>query len=234
MKLIINEEQCKMLMKEMREELISEMAYPSSFDFEEFRQCRSFAERVRYCEARLGRIAQGSSRIVYRVDDEKVLKLAKNQKGVAQNKVEYRLGTEPYYTCFADVYEYDENGLWVEMEVCQKAKKSDFKKIYVVPFEVLCCMMTDFANNMGRGRFNQYSDYRNIVQQVWDGEENDLQDLFMSVQEYIGGEMLTGVGDLCRLSSWGINSDGHFILIDYGLDDDVWEQYYKKGFKFKF
>lgn len=234
MRLIINEEQCKMLMKEMREELISEMAYPTSFDFEEFRQCRSFAERVRYCEARLQRISSGSSRIVYRVDDDKVLKLAKNQKGIAQNKVEQRLGTEPYYTCFADVYEYDEDGLWVEMEICQKAKKSDFKKIYGVPFEVLCCMMTDFANSQSRSSVNFYSDYRNAVQEIWDGEDSPIQDLFMSLQEYIGGEMLTGVGDLCRISSWGINSDGYFILIDYGLDDDVWEQYYKKGFKFRY
>lgn len=234
MKLIINEEQCKWLLKEMGNELISEMAYPSSFNFDEFRQCRSFAERVRYCEARLERIAQGSSRIVYRVDDEKVLKLAKNKKGVAQNQVEYRLGNESYYSCFADVYEYEENGLWIEMEICQKAKKSDFKKIYGVPFEVLCCMMQDFANSQSRNRYNQYSDFRNVVQQIWDGEETPLQDLFMSLQDYIGCEMLSGVGDLCRISSWGINSEGYFILIDYGLDDDVWEQYYKKGFKFRY
>jgi hypothetical protein len=103
--------------------LIGEMAYPASFNFDEFRQLRTFAERVKYCEQHLKRLSSGSSRIVYIVDDEKVLKLAKNKKGIAQNEVEIRLGTEPYYTCFANVYEYDENALWVEMEYCQKAKK---------------------------------------------------------------------------------------------------------------
>lgn len=228
MKLIVNEKQYNWILNEMRKECLSEMAYPTSFNFDEFRQCRSFAERVRYCEARLERIAQGSSRIVYRVDDDKVLKLAKNNKGVAQNSVEIRLGTEPYYTCFADVYEYDENGLWVEMEICRKAKKSDFKDIYGVPFEALCCMMQDFANNMGRGKYNQYSDYRDMVQQIWDGEENDLQDLFMSIQEYIGGEMLNGVGDLCRISSWGVDSEGYFKLVDYGLTDEVYNNFYRR------
>ena len=228
MKLIVNEKQYNWILNEMKKEYLSEMAYPTSFNFDEFRQCRSFAERVRYCEARLERIAQGSSRIVYRVDDEKVLKLAKNNKGVAQNSVEIRLGTEPYYTCFADVYEYDENGLWVEMEICRKAKKSDFKSIYGVPFEALCCMMQDFANNMGRGKYNQYSDYRDMVQQIWDGEENDLQDLFMSIQEYIGGEMLNGVGDLCRISSWGVDSEGYFKLVDYGLTDEVYNNFYRR------
>lgn len=223
MKIIINEYQFEKL-----KDIIKEMAYPSSFNFDEFRECRSFAERVRYCEARLQRIASGSSRIVYQVDNEKVLKLAKNQKGIAQNQVEYRLGTEPYYSCFAEIYEYDENGLWIEMELCRKAKKSDFKVIYGVPFEVLCCMIYDQANNFKNvgWKINPYGEYGEIVQQIWDGEENDLQLLFTSVQEYIESEMLESVGDLCRLSSWGINSEGYFTLIDFGLDDDVAKNYY--------
>ncbi len=225
MKIIVNECQFEKL-----KDIIKEMAYPNSFNFDEFRSCKSFTERVRYCEARLQRIASGSSRIVYQVDNEKVLKLAKNQKGVAQNQVEYRLGTEPYYTCFAEIYEYDEQGLWIEMEFCKKAKKSDFKAIYGVPFEVLCCMIYDQANNFRNvgWKMNPFSDYENIVQQIWDGKETDLQMLFTSIQEYIGCEMLESVGDLCRLSSWGINSEGYFILIDYGLDDDVANNYYSR------
>ena len=225
MKLIVNECQFEKL-----KNIIKEMAYPSSFNFDEFRNCRSFAERVRYCEQRLQRVSSGSSRIVYQIDNEKVLKLAKNQKGIAQNQVEIRLGTEPYYTCFAEIYEYDEQGLWVEMELCKKAKKSDFKAIYGVPFESLCCMIYDQSDNFKniRNAFNPYSQYREIVQEIWDGEETDLQMLFTSIQEYIGCEMLESIGDLCRLSSWGINSEGHFILIDYGLDDDVANNYYRR------
>lgn len=209
--------------------LIGEMAYPASFNFDEFRQLRTFAERVKYCEQHLKRLSSGSSRIVYIVDDEKVLKLAKNKKGIAQNEVEIRLGTEPYYTCFANVYEYDENALWVEMEYCQKAKKSDFKSIYGVPFECLCCMIWEQGSNnrFSRSYYNPYKGYKNIVQSIWEGEENDLQMLFMSLQEYIGGEMLCGINDLCRISSWGINSEGYFILIDYGLTDEVYDQYYR-------
>jgi hypothetical protein len=86
-------------------------------------------------------------------------------------------------------------------------------------------MIYDMKNNR-YGKFNPYSKYREIVQQIWDGEENDLQLLFISVQEYIGGEMLESIGDLCRPSSWGINSEGYFTLIDYGLDDDVAKKYY--------
>jgi hypothetical protein len=60
---------------------LTEMAYPTNFSLEEFSQIRSFKGRVDYCEQRLQRLGSGSSRIAYKVDDEKCLKIAKNQKG---------------------------------------------------------------------------------------------------------------------------------------------------------
>ena len=71
-------------------------AYPASFNMEEFKNMKSFNQRIQYCEQNLQRISSGSSRIVYRIDDEKVLKLAKNKKGLAQNEAEVDFGTESY------------------------------------------------------------------------------------------------------------------------------------------
>ena len=90
--------------------------------------------------------------------------------------------------------------------------------------------MWDQASNFKRNErnYNPYGDYRNVVQQIWEGEENDLMELFMNVQDYIGCEMLSVVGDLCRISSWGINSEGYFTIVDYGLDDDVFDNFYRR------
>ena len=68
--------------------IIDEMAYPVSFNMDEFKMLKTFAARIKYCQARLQRISSGSSRIVYKIDNEKVLKLAKNRKGIAQNEAE--------------------------------------------------------------------------------------------------------------------------------------------------
>lgn len=205
-------------------ELIGEMAYPSSFNFDEFRSLHSFNQRVRYCEQHLTRLSSGTSRIVYLIDNDKVLKLAKNNKGIAQNLTEIRLGNEPYYTCFAEIYEYSKDGLWVEMEYCQKAKKTDFKRLYGVPFEALCCAIYEM-----RGKnFNPYRKYKTLVDNIWNGEENEVMDLFNSICEYVGGEMLSSVGDLTRISSYGISKENGFVLIDYGLDDDVYDKFYRK------
>ena len=87
---LITEEQLNFLQKYYTiNEDIDEMAYPASFNMEEFKNCNSFAARVRYCQARLPRISSGSSRIVYKIDDEKVLKLAKNAKRECYTTTEY-------------------------------------------------------------------------------------------------------------------------------------------------
>ena len=95
------------------------MAYPTSFDIQQFKQIRSFAEKIRYCDSRLIKLGSGSGRIVYQIDDEKVLKLAKNAKGIAQNAVEAE-GYIQNYSIAARVFETDDNDSFVEMELARK------------------------------------------------------------------------------------------------------------------
>ena len=68
--------------------IIDGMAYPVSFNMAEFKTLKTFTARIKYCQARLQRISSGSARIVYKIDNEKVLKLAKSRKGIAQNEAE--------------------------------------------------------------------------------------------------------------------------------------------------
>ena len=48
----------------------------------------TFRSRKKYAERNLKHFSSGSSRIVYLTDDGTIVKLAKNEKGLAQNKVE--------------------------------------------------------------------------------------------------------------------------------------------------
>jgi hypothetical protein len=108
-------------MSKMNDILIDE-AYPESFNMESFKQLKTFAERIRYCEEHLSKIGAGSSRIVYKIDDEKVLKLAKNNKGIAQNEAEYDIFKTAYYAdnLAAEVFDVDDHYLWIEMELAEK------------------------------------------------------------------------------------------------------------------
>ena len=130
--------------------IVDEMAYPASFNFEEFDSLKSYAARVKYCSSRLRKIGSGSSRITYAVDDEKVLKLAKNKKGVAQNNVENQKWLSSY-GLFAEVYEYDDDGLWLEMQLARKAKVSDFKRLTGYGFDVFCAYVDYVHSWYARG-----------------------------------------------------------------------------------
>ena len=64
---------------------LSEMAYPKQFDFNILKSLPDFKQKIKYVKSLLPKISQGSSRIVFQVDDEKVLKVAKNKLGLEQN-----------------------------------------------------------------------------------------------------------------------------------------------------
>ena len=86
--------------------------YPSSFNMEHFNSLKSFNQRINYCQEHLQRISSGSSRIVYKIDNTKVLKLSKNKKGLAQTAVEIHWGNDSYFgSILADVFHYNEDDL---------------------------------------------------------------------------------------------------------------------------
>ena len=209
--------------------LIDEMAYPVSFNIDEFKTLTTFAARIRYCQTRLQRISSGSSRIVYKIDDKKVLKLAKNRKGIAQNKAE----SGDYYKntigCFAEIYDVDNNYLWIEMQLARKAKLSDFKHLTGYNFDVMCQWIYNCRSRYSRGGgYDKSYDRIFNSEEFEDGLEN--YSIFADVQDYLCNYQLDSVGDLTRLSSWGVVNDEYgqekLVIIDSGLSDDVWADYY--------
>ena len=216
------------LTTEQYNRLVQEMAYPISFNMDEFKSLPSFAARIRYCQARLQRLASGSSRIVYKIDNEKVLKLAKNQKGVAQNQNE----TDYYLQqigCFAKVYDFDdENYLWVEMQLAKKTKPSDFQRITGYKFEVICAWIDYCAQDYSRRQYYRDKRFDELFKSE-EFEENYEYSIFYMLQDYLGNYGLESTGDLKRISSWGIvTNDGEeeLVLVDFGLTDDTYDRYY--------
>jgi hypothetical protein len=199
--------------------------YPTSFNIEEFKTLKSFNARIKYCEEHLKRISSGSSRIVYMIDDEKVLKLAKNNKGIAQNEVEISYGND--YTLdgiVAEVYESDENALWLEMQLAKKITPISFKQITGWDFN-------DYANiiyNYGieSGNAGRYASKKSVPDELTEKAWED--DFTRGIFDYIGNYGVPA-GDLTRLSTYGIvseNGTDSVVIIDYGLTHDVYKSFY--------
>lgn len=55
--------------------------------------------------------------------------------------------------------------------------------------------------------------------------------IFYELNDYLGNYQLEAIGDLKRISSWGIvNRDGEerLVLVDYGFNDFVNDEYYSR------
>ena len=221
-KIIITEEQYN--------NLLNEMAYPVSFNMNIFKNLTSFKARIQYCQTHLQRLSSGSSRIVYKIDDEKVLKLAKNRKGIAQNECEASDYYKKSIGCFAKVYEYDNNFLWVEMQLAKKAKISDFKRLLGVDFNTVCDWIKECKNRYTRFNLHISENSKEIFESEWFEEQLENYSLFTYLEEYISNYQPETIGDLMRISSWGIvkdNGEESIVIIDFGLDDNVWNDFYK-------
>lgn len=198
--------------------------YPSSFDMEYFKTLKTFKERIAYCQENLERISSGSSRIAYKIDDSKVLKLAKNNKGITQNEIEIDRGKDAYYSeILAQVFDYDENGLWVEMELARKVVPREFFMITKFKIEDIGKYLINFQESTN-GRGERYF----LQKPLLDRLRND--EFVERLRDFVAGTD-TLAGDLGRLSSYGIvkrDGEDQLVLIDFGLTDSDHEKLYRE------
>jgi hypothetical protein len=225
MKDFIKQKLSENLVHEVIESYLEE-DYPSNFDLEEFSKLNSFNKRIQYCQERLKRISSGSSRIVYMVDDTKVLKIARNKKGLAQNEIE--IDYSNYYDLkdiTAQVFAYDQNNLWVEMELAKKVTPAIFERVVGFTFADYCAGLRKHHDEINPKRGSWFSSdvSKEVYEAMWEDE------FTYEMLSFIGGYDIP-FGDLCKLNTYGLvkrNGEDTIVMIDYGLNNDVWQDYYK-------
>ena len=214
--IVITEKQHKMLQE----------AADEHFSLEELSAIQSFTGRFNYCTQHLGKhIGKGSSRATFQIDDEKVLKLAWNNKGMGQNITEMQTYTA---SIFPNVYDYDENGKWIISEFVLPAKSQDFKHCFGMTFQ----QFASFISASGKYRFG--GRYWNAMpENEWISYLENNEEL-SEFDEYIGNygnHSFTPVGDMTRLCNYGLthrNGEATIVLLDSGLSEDVWNTYYQR------
>ena len=216
MTIVITEKQQKMLQE----------AADEHFSLEELSAIPSFRGRFDYCTQHLGKhIGKGSSRATFQIDDEKVLKLAWNNKGIGQNMEERKTYTA---SIFPQVYDYDENDKWLISEFVLPAKAQDFKHCFGMSFQQFASFLLACANYRFGKRY-----WGAMSQNEWLSYLTNNIDL-SEFDEYIGNygnNNFTPVGDMVRLCNYGLTQrDGEatIVLLDSGFSEEVWNKYYKR------
>lgn len=221
--------------REIVESIIKEMAYPSNFDLRYFSTIPTFKDRVVYCKERLPLLGNGSSRITFKVDDKKVLKIAKNAKGIAQNEKEEDWGRNQY-GCFAEIYEADtDKHLWIEMELARKATNQDFIKHFGVTINKLKDII-HYMYNQYSNRSNYYFDDEEKIkldnffnENIYNEKNEELYNLYHYMLDYQPDR--ASISDWSAKSNWGVvnrNGEEWLVIIDDGFDEEVSDLYYRK------
>lgn len=213
----------------VNEELFLEAGmYPENWDMELFKKLPTFSKRVRYAQERLGKIGSGSARVVFSVDGDTVIKIAKNVKGIDQNRVEADIGTKDWHPCSVRVVDYDEDDyLWIEAEKARKVKKSEFKKLLGYDFDLWTSVLYFKIKQVKNGVKYDLLNREQVKPILEDEFFNDIVE--MSVNFDIEP------GDFRRINSWGIvRREGAemLVLIDIGLSNQVYQDYYYSGPRF--
>ena len=210
---------------------LNEAAMPG-FNLQTLSSIKSFAGRLKYCKQMLGpSFGSGSSRIIFEIDDEKVLKLAKNKKGVAQNEFEEQ--TSRYGSMVVHVFDCDDNYMWLVEENCVPAKEEDFERLIGLPFETYCDLIRFYYNRYCRnGRqtylFTMTTDEADaLVDRLY----NEDDDGFVPRIFNLMGDYQLPFGDLTRISTYGmVMRDGspELVVIDSGLSEEILNTYYRR------
>lgn len=209
---------------------IKEMAYPVSFSFDEFNNIKSYNGKLKYANERLQKISSGSARVVYKVDEEKVLKIAKNKKGIGQNSIESDWGLQRMSDIVAKIFNTNDDHFWVEMELAKKLTPNRFKQLTGMSLNEVQDMLRvmETLNNSSRRKYLKQEQLKELhdefSQKVNDNEFlNSLTDMIMNFG-------MKYPGDFGRVNSYGeVLREGvpTVVLVDFGLSESVWEDFYK-------
>lgn len=208
-------------------EIIKEAPLPGDWDASAYTKETSFASGIRYATARAKKLGAGSSRVAFEIEYEgrpTVLKIAKNEKGMAQNAYEIGLLNDWYVKGLnitipiIDSDEIDEdNQTWLHTEKAEKMKPTVFKSHMggmdrwdLRPFiEWSIGRRADPPNGMS------IEEAQELL------EDNET---LSSLMDFAGNYDIE-ISDLTIRSNWGLYK-GKPVLIDVGGSSEVMQKYY--------
>jgi len=224
-------------------------------EFEKYGYPESIGRQIRNLvdgQYKLPYMGVGSSRIVYALSTGKVLKIALNDKGVAQNQAEHEVSRDPSLKYIgARVYETDPNYYWSVMEVAKIYESStdlkldlgipknlserwnyeirkaieDLRSIYNLGYNVEDVIERRYdSDDLGDGD-PDFDEDKEAFRKFLENPPKGLLALVDLTDTGLGGHSLE-MGDIVT-DHFGKTADGRPVLIDYGFTTGVAEGYYR-------
>lgn len=174
----------------------------------------TYNARKNYAERNLEHLSSGSSRIVYLTPGKTIVKLAKNDKGIAQNKAEANPKMQSKY--LNKIISCANNYSWCETYFLEKITEKEFEEMTGLNFD-------EFGDAIRYGLKNVSGNTDKEKPENF--EKIAKSDIYKELKD-IGEKFKLLPGDMARISSWG-TKDGRPVLIDAGLTADIFEEFYE-------
>lgn len=191
----------------------------------------------------------GSSREVFAYSTSKVLKIAKNKPGIAQNKAEVEISMKNRNSPFiTKIYEYDAKSFkWVIADLIRPLSNADFSEKIGIPLSVFHTVKVLTWSKGHQGVLNWI---KSLKRMVTDGEmlmQNSVgltvktKDMLAAALAYSKNkkavEFMTQFIEFAKTNSihqgdvvpahFGETADGRIVFYDYGATIDVIRKHYK-------
>lgn len=154
---------------------------------------------------------KGSSREVYEIDRNYVLKIALDIKGITQNKSEARYSNKLTDIPIARVLYIDPKGLYLIQEKAEELDSYEFEAYYGIDWDTF----SDIVDKIGSKSIT-----KSTKKQLYDTLPTRLKDLIAKLAKH---QFL--IGDLAYIENWGI-IDGQPVIVDLGGTLNVHRNYY--------
>lgn len=173
----------------------------------------TYSARKEYAEENLEHLSSGSSRIVYLSPNKTIIKLAANDKGIAQNKVECnpKMKSKVLNKIISNSKDFN----WLETHFLEKITEKEFEKMTGISFK-------DFDKAISYG-LKSISENKE-VKKPENFDEVEKTDIYKELKR-LGETFDLLPGDIGRISSWGCK-DNLPVLIDAGLNKQVYDDFY--------
>lgn len=191
-----------------------------SFSLDVFKTLPNESIMLAYAENYLDEIGRGSSRGVFVLTSKKVLKVALNPKGLAQNRAEVQVYTDPATAdTAAAIHDADEEGRWLISDVVRPlSSEEEFRKLTGVEWSDFVVDLEATLSSTARATWG-HADMR-----------KDAQPFTKAVYKMAEmGSSRLKVGDLTELGHWGKTPDGRVVILDYGFTEDVATKHYSRS-----
>ena len=196
-------------------------AMGSDFSFEKLSSL-SLMDALRYCYEKLGyAIGIGSSRSVFQIDDVQVLKIAGNDKGIAQNKVEAAT-KDMHSSLFPYIFYVDKDYKWIVTEFVLDATYKDFEQCidehYNDFFFGIIPAIKELKYQNGMEDFDKLIKHLNVQKHY--GFYKDLAEYILNYD--------IPIADIQCIQNWGLakrNGKERLVILDPGWNKETMQMY---------